>query len=49
MEVRFKLPVPIPGKVSFASWQVDGGRDFTLHDGKNEKPHLAGEVRWSSF
>ncbi len=46
--VRFKLPVPIPGKVSFASWTVDGGRDFALHDAKNEKPHLAGEVRWSS-
>jgi acyl dehydratase len=46
VEVRFKLPVPIPGKISFASWQVDAGRAFAVHDGKNEKPHLAGEVRW---
>ena len=48
VEVRFKLPVLIPGKVSFASWSVDGGRDFALHDGKNEKPHLSGELRWPS-
>jgi acyl dehydratase len=45
-EVRFKLPVLIPGKVSFASWPAGGGRDLALHDGKNEKPHLAGELRW---
>jgi hypothetical protein len=43
--VRFKLPVLIPGKVSFASWSANGGRDFALHDKKNEKPHLTGEVR----
>jgi hypothetical protein len=41
VEARFKLPVYIPGKVSFAS---DAER-FSLHDGKNEKPHLAGVVR----
>jgi hypothetical protein len=44
-EVQFKLPVPLPGKISFASWPVGGGRDFAVHDGKNEKPHLTGEVR----
>ncbi|HEY1359185.1 MAG TPA: MaoC/PaaZ C-terminal domain-containing protein [Thermoleophilaceae bacterium] len=48
VDVRFKLPVLIPGRVSFASSATDGGRDFTLHDGNNEKPHLAGEARWSS-
>jgi MaoC dehydratase-like protein len=48
VDVRFKLPVFVPGKVSFASWPADGGRDFALHDGANEKPHLAGELRWSS-
>jgi acyl dehydratase len=42
IDVRFKLPVFIPGKVSFASWAEDGGRAFTLRDGKNEKPHLDG-------
>jgi hypothetical protein len=45
IEVRFKLPVFLPGKVSFASWPEDGGRGFALHDRKNEKPHLAGAVR----
>jgi MaoC like domain len=48
VEVRFKLPVLIPGKVSFASWAAGGGRDFAVHDGKNEKPHLTGELRWPS-
>jgi acyl dehydratase len=44
VDVRFKLPVPIPGKLSFASWPQDGGRAFALHDGGNEKPHLTGAV-----
>jgi hypothetical protein len=48
VEVRFKLPVFVPGKVSFASWPAGGGRDLALHDGKNEKPHLTGELRWPS-
>jgi acyl dehydratase len=38
--VRFKLPVYLPGKLSFAS----GDGSFSLHDGKNEKPHLSGTV-----
>ena len=42
VDVRFKLPVVIPGKASFASWPEDGGRAFALHDGANEKPHLSG-------
>ncbi len=45
VDVRFKLPVFIPGKVSFASWPEDGGRGFALHDAKNEKPHLTGAAR----
>src|SRR4051794_2872576 len=40
VEASFKLPVYIPGKVSFAG---DGAR-FSLYDAKNEKPHLAGAV-----
>jgi hypothetical protein len=40
VEARFKLPVYIPGKVSFAS----GANRFSLHDGKNEKPHLSGAI-----
>jgi acyl dehydratase len=45
VDVSFKLPVFIPGKVSFASWSEGGKRGFALHDGRNEKPHLSGEVR----
>jgi hypothetical protein len=45
VDVRFKLPVYIPGRVSFASWpEGSGGRGFSLRDGKNEKPHLDGNV-----
>lgn len=40
VEVSFKVPVPVPGKVTFAS---DDGA-FALHDAKNEKPHLRGRV-----
>ena len=43
-DVTFKLPVYIPGTVSFASWPEGGGRGFALHDRKNEKPHLTGAV-----
>jgi acyl dehydratase len=44
-DVSFKLPLYIPGTVSFASWPDGGARAFALHDGKNEKPHLTGSVR----
>ena len=40
VEVAFKLSVYLPGTVSFSS---DQGR-FSLHDGKNEKPHLEGTI-----
>ena len=43
-EVAFKLPVYIPGTVSFASWTAGDERGFALHDGRNEKPHLSGSV-----
>jgi acyl dehydratase len=43
-EVSFKLPVYLPGTLSFASWREDGGKRFALHDGDNEKPHLSGSV-----
>ena len=44
VDVSFKLPVYLPGKVTFSTWREDGGRAFALHDGKNEKPHLTGAV-----
>ena len=45
VDVRFKLPAYLPGKVSFASWREEGGRGLALHDAKNERPHLSGAVR----
>ena len=46
VDVRFKLPVYIPGKVSFASSEGERGeRRFSLRDGKNEKPHLDGVAK----
>ena len=44
LDVQFKLPAYLPGKVSFASWPEAHGRGFALHDGANEKPHLTGGV-----
>jgi acyl dehydratase len=40
VEVRFKLPVFLPAKVAFSSW--DGG--FALRAAKDGKPHLDGLV-----
>lgn len=44
-DVSFKLPVPIPTTVTFASWSDGDGRGFALHDSRNEKPHLTGAIR----
>ena len=44
-DVSFKLPVHIPGTVSFASWPAGEGHDFAVHDSENERPHLTGSVR----
>lgn len=41
---RFKLPLPIPGKVAFST-AVDGGeRSFAVNDARSGKPHLAGTI-----
>ena len=45
VDVSFKLPVHIPGSVSFASWPDGPGRGFALRDARNEKPHLTGSAR----
>ena len=42
--VAFKLPVRLPAKVAFASWEQDGARRFALHDARSGKPHLDGTV-----
>jgi hypothetical protein len=46
VEVEFKLPLPLPSKVAFASREADGGgREFAVHDARKGKPHLTGSVR----
>ena len=49
VEVAFKLPLLLPAKVAFASWEAGGGeawvRDFAVHDARKGKPHLTGAVR----
>ncbi len=44
VEVAFKLPVRLPAKVAFASWQEDDERRFALHDARSGKPHLTGAL-----
>ena len=48
VEVAFKLPIPLPAKVAFASWRADGERRFALHDARSGKPHLDGSLRPSA-
>jgi hypothetical protein len=45
VDVRFKLPVPLPSRVAFAAWREDGGHGFSLTDARKGKPHLAGDVK----
>ncbi|HEX8857065.1 MAG TPA: MaoC/PaaZ C-terminal domain-containing protein [Thermoleophilaceae bacterium] len=44
VEMRFKLPVYLPSKVSFRSWSEGSAHRFALHDANGEKPHLEGET-----
>jgi acyl dehydratase len=44
VDVRFKVPVQLPGKVDFASWREGEAREFALHDAKKGKPHLSGRL-----
>jgi acyl dehydratase len=43
VDVTFKLPVFLPSKVAFTTWQEKGGaRSFALESAKDGKPHLSG-------
>jgi acyl dehydratase len=44
VDVRFKLPVLLPAKVAFTSWQTDAGWAFELWNAKKPKPHLEGTI-----
>ncbi len=45
VEVEFKKPVFLPGKVAFGSRVVDDGLDFSLTDPGSGAPHLVGRAR----
>ncbi|WP_310963745.1 MaoC family dehydratase [Nocardioides terrisoli] len=45
VEVEFKKPIFLPGKVAFGSHLVEGGIDFSLTSPKNGAPHLVGRSR----
>jgi hypothetical protein len=44
VDVRFKLPVLLPGKVAFHAEQSGPTWQFSLHDARKGKPHLTGTV-----
>jgi acyl dehydratase len=43
-DVRFKLPMVIPAKARFVTWEEDGGRAFGVSDARSGKPHVSGTV-----
>ena len=45
VEVAFKKPVFLPGKVSFASSEYDGVHTIALTNPKDGAPHLVGRAR----
>lgn len=45
VEVEFKTPILLPGKVAFGSRLIDGGLDFSLTRPKDGKPHVVGRAR----
>ncbi|MQA10011.1 MAG: hypothetical protein GEU98_15935 [Pseudonocardiaceae bacterium] len=44
VDVRFKLPVLLPAKVSFTSWSRPDGWSFELWNARKPKPHLDGTI-----
>src|SRR5690606_3930770 len=44
LDVRFKLPVLLPAKAAFTSWQVEDGFAFELWDARTPKPYLQGGI-----
>lgn len=40
VDVRFKVPLRLPGRAAF--WYRDG--EFGVHDARSGKPHLTGSI-----
>lgn len=45
VDVQFKLPILLPGKVGFSAQHADGGWDFAVHGVSSGKPHVTGTIR----
>jgi acyl dehydratase len=48
VDVAFKLPVQLPAKVAFRTWEEGAVRAFSLRDAKSGKPHVTGTVEAAS-
>jgi acyl dehydratase len=48
VEVAFKLPLPLPARVAFATWREGEERRFALRDARSGRPHLDGTLRGSA-
>ncbi len=44
VDVRFKLPMPLPAKAAFSTASEGEGRTFAVHDARSGKPHVSGTV-----
>ncbi|OLT38788.1 hypothetical protein BJF85_08830 [Saccharomonospora sp. CUA-673] len=44
VDVKFKLPVLLPAKAAFTTWQTTDGHAFELWNARKPKPHLSGTV-----
>ena len=45
VEVDFKLPVVLPGRVALSVWEEGDERRLALSDAASGKPHLTGTIR----
>jgi acyl dehydratase len=44
VEVRFKLPVFLPAKLAFDTYESEGTRHFHVRDARKGQPHVEGQV-----
>jgi hypothetical protein len=44
VDVAFKLPIQLPAKVAFRTWEEGTTRELSVRDHKSGKPHIAGTV-----
>jgi len=42
LTIDFKLPVPLPGRVTFRDWPLERGLGFAVLDAAGERPHAVG-------